>query len=122
MRIAVLLLVLAAAAQQAVAQDSELPVDPHSGLPMDTGWELVRAHCSACHSLQLVTAQRATRRGWLEIIRWMQETQNLWQFDPQTENTILDYLAKHYPPVAHQRRMPIPVHLMPGPECDIASE
>jgi len=47
------------------------------------------------------------------MIRWMQATQNLWQFDPATEAGILDYLAKNYPPQANRRRAPIPPSLMP---------
>ena len=108
-----LALPLSASAQEAAG----LSVDPESGLLMDSGWQLVKAHCSACHSLKLVTDQRASRRGWLETIRWMQETQNLWQFDEQSETLILDYLAKYFPPAANQRRAPIPVHLMPDTDC-----
>ena len=47
------------------------------------------------------------------MIRWMQDTQNLWQFTPEVEKQILDYLAQNYPPQANRRRAPIPVSLMP---------
>ena len=87
--------------------------DEASGLVIAPGWELVRAHCGGCHSHQLVTGQRADRKTWLEIIRWMQATQNLWQFDAATENGILDYLAANYPPQPNRRRAPIPPTLMP---------
>lgn len=87
--------------------------DEASGLVIAPGWELVRAHCGGCHSHQLVTSQRADRKTWLEIIRWMQATQNLWQFDAATENSILDYLAANYPPQPNRRRAPIPPTLMP---------
>jgi hypothetical protein len=43
----------------------------------------------------------------------MQESQNLWQFDPEVENQILDYLSTAYPPGGYQRRAPIPAELMP---------
>jgi hypothetical protein len=89
------------------------PVDEQTGLIRDDGWELVRAHCGGCHSHKIVTAQRADRQTWLDIIRWMQATQNLWQFDATTEARILDYLAKNYPPAANRRRAPIPPSLMP---------
>ena len=88
-------------------------LDEQTGLIVDQGWELVRAHCGGCHSHKLVTSQRADRQTWLDIIRWMQATQNLWQFDPATETGILDYLAKNYPPQANRRRAPIPPGLMP---------
>jgi hypothetical protein len=47
------------------------------------------------------------------MIRWMQETQNLWQFDIPTEQGILNYLANEYPPRVNRRRAPIPENLMP---------
>jgi hypothetical protein len=47
------------------------------------------------------------------MIRWMQATQNLWQFDPATEQAILGYLADNYPPQPNRRRAPIPRSLMP---------
>ena len=88
-------------------------VDQASGLIIDDGWETIRDTCGNCHSLRLVTSQRADRRTWLETIRWMQENQNLQQFDTDTENVILDYLAKNYPPIAHQRRMPLSPQYLP---------
>jgi hypothetical protein len=92
---------------------AEEPVDEATGLLVAPGWELVRAHCGGCHSHKLVTSQRADRQTWLDIIRWMQATQNLWQFDAATENSILDYLAANYPPRQNRRRAPIPPTLMP---------
>ncbi|MGR3342363.1 MAG: hypothetical protein ACU0DI_03920, partial [Paracoccaceae bacterium] len=80
------------------------------------GWEQVRAHCGGCHSHALVTNQRADRKTWLDIIRWMQETQNLWQLQPQVEMQILDYLAATYAPQPRLRRAPIPPGLMPKAE------
>ena len=93
---------------------AEAEVDPATGLIMAEGWQTVRAHCGGCHSHKLVTAQRGNRETWLAMIRWMQETQNLWQFDAATETTILDYLAANYSPSPVRRRAPIPPALMPG--------
>ena len=89
-------------------------IDVATGLVKNPGWELVRAHCGGCHSHALVTNQRADRQTWLDMIRWMQSTQNLWQFPPDTETQILDYLAASYPPQPNRRRAPIPPSLMPG--------
>lgn len=89
-------------------------VDEKTGLIIGDGWELVRIHCGGCHSHALVAAQRADRQTWLDLIRWMQATQNLWQFDAATETGILDYLAANYPPQPNRRRAPIPPSLMPG--------
>jgi len=91
-------------------------VDEASGLIVNPGWEQVRANCGGCHSHALVTAQRADRKTWLDIIRWMQATQNLWQLQPDVETQILDYLAANYPPQANRRRAPIPPSLMPKVE------
>lgn len=67
------------------------------------GYRLVQAHCSGCHSLKLVTQNRANREGWKAMIEWMQETQNLWDLGNQ-EEPILQYLAKHYGPGEFSRR------------------
>ena len=88
-------------------------VDEASGLIKASGWEIVRANCGGCHSHALVIQQRADRQTWLAMIRWMQASQNLWQFPPDTEAQILDYLAANYPPQPNRRRAPIPANLMP---------
>lgn len=79
----------------------------------DQGAQLVRAHCSSCHSLQLVTSNRGDRQMWLETIRWMQASQNLWPIDAVSEEQILTYLAKNYPAATAYRRLPLPQDLMP---------
>ena len=112
MRIAIAMLCFALSAAAAAGPD----VDPATGLVMAEGWQTVRAHCGGCHSHKLVTAQRGNRETWLEMIRWMQATQNLWQFEPATEKTILDYLSANYAPSPVRRRAPIPPALMPAPQ------
>ena len=88
--------------------------DPVSGLVIDDNWLLIKAHCGACHSTRLVSQNRGSRQTWLDMIRWMQASQGLWQFDQQTETIILDYLAKNYPAPDAHRRAPIPRSLMPA--------
>jgi hypothetical protein len=107
LRYALLLLVAA----PALAED--IPLDPFSGFKMTGDWQLVLGNCIACHSPKLVTQQRGTREQWLHMIRWMQEKQNLWQFEPEIEDRILTYLAENYPPRENQRRAAIPRDLMP---------
>ena len=87
--------------------------DKETGLVISSGWDLVRVHCGGCHSHKIVTSQRADRQPWLSMIRWMQETQNLWDFDSTTEDIMLDYLAREYPPDINRRRQPILPNLMP---------
>jgi len=89
-------------------------LDPATGLIMAQDWEIVRANCTPCHSAKLVTQQRGTAQQWLTMIRWMQAKQNLWQFDENTENRIIVYLADNYPPDAARRRAAIPSALMPS--------
>ena len=96
---------------QAVAQEPE--IDPLTGLKMTGDWQLVRNNCVGCHSAKLITQQSGTESRWLALIRWMQATQNLWQFDPDVEKKIIGYLAANYPPQEDRRRAPIPADLMP---------
>ncbi len=76
------------------------------GLIVDDGYLLVRTNCISCHSLNLVTQNRATRDGWKSMIRWMQKEQKLWDLGPN-EDKILDYLAKNYAPEQTGRRVPL---------------
>ena len=74
-----------------------------TGLIYDENFDLVRAHCTACHSGKLVAQNRATREGWQQMIRWMQATQGLWDLGVN-EPKILDYLEKNYAPKEVGRR------------------
>lgn len=67
------------------------------------GLMTVVANCTACHSASLVTQNRMSREGWESLIRWMQETQNLWDLGAN-ETVILDYLAANYAPKKKGRR------------------
>ena len=102
---------LFSAGSTAFAQEPEL--DPFTGFKMSGDWELVRNNCIACHSTKLITQQHGSASQWLDIIRWMQEKQNLWQFDADTEEKIIAYLAENYPPQADRRRVAISPELMP---------
>lgn len=79
-----------------------------TGLIYDTHFDIVRGQCTACHSGKLVAQNRATREGWQQMIRWMQETQGLWDLGIN-EPKILDYLAKNYAPEEVGRRTNIDV-------------
>ena len=110
-RAAVAVLALLAAGGFARAQET-LSI-PDATLVRDEGWELVFAHCSACHSLRLVTSNRGDRDTWLRLIRWMQATQNLWQIEPNSEARLLDYLERNYGPQEAVRRAQLPAHRLP---------
>jgi len=96
-----------------VASAQEPEIDGATGFRKTGDWELVRANCIACHSAKLVTQQRGTAAQWLTMIRWMQEKQNLWAFEPAIEARIIAYLADNYPPAEDRRRAAISPDLMP---------
>ncbi|WP_337992828.1 monoheme cytochrome C [Flavivirga sp. 57AJ16] len=66
-----------------------------TGFKDDEGLQTVIVNCTSCHSAKLVTQNRANKEGWISIIRWMQETQNLWDLGTN-EVVIVNYLAKNY--------------------------
>lgn len=74
-----------------------------TGLKDDEGMMAVVTHCTGCHSAQLVIQNRMNRERWNATIRWMQETQNLWDLGDNQE-LIVDYLVKNYPVSEKGRR------------------
>jgi hypothetical protein len=83
--------------------DSTVKLDTTVSLIKDTGYEMVEAHCTGCHSNKLITNFKADKDGWKERIRWMQKTQKLWDLG-EAEPIVLAYLAKNYGPVKKQSR------------------
>lgn len=96
------------AAQEGDWDKVENGIHVETGLVYAEGFEEVRGTCTACHSAKLVIQNRATRAGWKDMIRWMQQTQGLWDLG-SSEPIILDYLAKHYAPQAIERRASLDV-------------
>ncbi|GMN05806.1 hypothetical protein MTsPCn5_11950 [Croceitalea sp. MTPC5] len=74
-----------------------------TGLVNAAGLMEVVNNCTNCHSAQLVTQNRMDKESWLATIRWMQETQNLWDLG-KNEEIIIDYLVTNYPPRKKGRR------------------
>ncbi|WP_239023389.1 monoheme cytochrome C [Muricauda aurantiaca] len=74
-----------------------------TGFVDDEGLTEVIQNCTNCHSAKLVTQNRMSKEGWIATIRWMQETQNLWDLGNQ-EETIVNYLATNYAPQNKGRR------------------
>ncbi len=92
-----------------VSENEEIVDGKHAatGLIADEGLNLVIAHCTGCHSAKLVTQNRFNQEGWIRVIRWMQETQNLWDLG-ESETSIVDYLTKNYSPdITGTRRAPL---------------
>lgn len=70
--------------------------DDYEALPDGEGKDMVYGLCSGCHSLKLVMQQGMSRKKWHETLEWMVEKQGMAELDPETEDVVLDYLAKHY--------------------------
>ncbi|MDB9961441.1 monoheme cytochrome C [Oceanihabitans sp.] len=75
-----------------------------TGLADAEGLMTVVNNCTNCHSAKLVTQNRMSAEGWNTTIKWMQETQNLWDLG-RNQEVIVSYLVKNYPPKSKGRRM-----------------
>lgn len=66
-----------------------------TGLIEAEGLTEVVNNCTNCHSAKLVTQNRMNKEQWIATIRWMQETQNLWNLGNK-EEIIVNYLVTNY--------------------------
>lgn len=92
--------------ENTIAEANEETLDPEriedgihvrTGLIHAEGMGVVIGNCTGCHSAKLITQNRMTAERWNETIKWMQETQNLWDLGDNQE-IIVNYLVKNYPP------------------------
>ena len=74
-----------------------------TGLMEAEGLMEVVNNCTNCHSAKLVIQNRMNKERWIATIRWMQETQNLWDLG-NNEDIIVNYLVTNYPPRKKGRR------------------
>ena len=74
-----------------------------TGFKEGEGLMTVVNNCTNCHSAQLVIQNRMNEERWIETIRWMQKTQNLWDLG-ENEKVIVNYLVTNYPPKSKGRR------------------
>ena len=74
-----------------------------TGLIEAVGLTEVVNNCTNCHSAKLVTQNRMNKERWIATIRWMQETQNLWDLG-NNEEIIVNYLVTNYRPKKKGRR------------------
>ncbi|MEL0455060.1 monoheme cytochrome C [Flavobacteriaceae bacterium SZ-1-7] len=75
-----------------------------TGLVDAEGLMTVVNNCTFCHSAKLITQNRMNTERWNATIKWMQETQNLWDLGKNQE-VIVNYLVTNYPPQKKGRRM-----------------
>jgi len=79
------------------------------GIHVRTGFKdgegvlVVANTCTVCHSSKLVIQNRMNKARWNETIKWMQETQGLWDLG-ENQKVIVDYLVKNYPITSKGRR------------------
>ena len=80
-----------------------------NGIHVRTGFKdaeglmTVVQNCTSCHSSKLVIQNRMNADRWNATIKWMQETQNLWDLGTNQE-VIVNYLVKNYPTIDKGRR------------------
>lgn len=74
-----------------------------TGLKKDTGLMKVVQNCTNCHSSKLLIQNRMNYDSWKATIKWMQETQNLWDLG-NNEAIIINYLVRNYPVTKKGRR------------------
>ena len=75
-----------------------------TGLIDADGLMTVVSNCTSCHSAKLITQNRMSAERWNETIKWMQETQGLWELGGNQE-IIVNYLVANYPSIKKGRRM-----------------
>jgi len=75
-----------------------------TGLIEAEGLMTVINNCTNCHSAKLVTQNRMNTERWNATIKWMQETQNLWDLG-ENQKIIVNYLVTNYPVKPKGRRM-----------------
>ena len=98
-----------AGSSQAADADPERVEDGihvRTGLVAAEGYREVINNCTACHSAELVIQNRMDSEGWEATIKWMQETQNLWDLGDSQE-VIIKYLVTNYPVEKKGRRAPL---------------
>jgi hypothetical protein len=77
-----------------------------TGLVDGEGLSTVLNNCISCHSAKIITQNRMSKDMWRATIKWMQETQNLWDLG-ENEDVIVNYLSINYAPKKEGRRTPL---------------
>jgi len=67
-----------------------------TGLIEAKGLMTVVNNCTNCHSSKIIIQNRMDAERWNGTIKWMQETQNLWDLG-KNQDVIVNYLVTNYP-------------------------
>ncbi|MBE7636496.1 aldehyde dehydrogenase [Sneathiella sp. P13V-1] len=71
--------------------------DSEYGVLIDKpGAEETFIYCSACHSERIVAQQGLDRKGWIELLQWMVDEQEMDPIEEPDYSLVIDYLSKHY--------------------------
>jgi hypothetical protein len=87
-------------ASPSVATAQETP----DALPESPGRDAAFYACTACHGTAVIRRSRLTREGWDELMDWMTEKHGMPRLEGEERRTVLDYLARVFPPGAQQQR------------------
>lgn len=79
-----------------------------STLPDGPGKEVVEQNCTACHGLEVITAQRRTPDGWAEIVNTM--VGNGASLTDDQYKQVVAYLQTHLGPVSRSTAAPTAAH------------
>ena len=74
-----------------------------TGLVDAEGLMTVVNNCTNCHSSKIILQNRMNAERWNATIKWMQQTQNLWDLG-KNQDVIVNYLVTNYPPKSKGRR------------------
>lgn len=67
-------------------------------LPAGDGQEEVAALCTGCHDSSVIRRSRLDRARWDGLMDWMTERHGMPPLDGDLRVTVVDYLARHFPP------------------------
>ena len=88
------------ATTSAVENDDEVEfkdgIHLRTGLIEAQGVMTVIGNCTSCHSSKIILQNRMSAESWNTTIKWMQETQNLWDLG-ENQEIIVNYLVTNYP-------------------------
>ena len=74
-----------------------------TGLVDAEGLMTVVNNCTNCHSSKIILQNRMNAERGNATIKWMQQTQNLWDLG-KNQDVIVNYLVTNYPPKSKGRR------------------
>jgi cytochrome c len=78
-------------------EGSDVALNPEYGyLPDTPGVEETFYLCTACHSTAIIKQQRLPPSRWDYLWTWMIEKQGMPEQDPETKQTVLSYLKRHF--------------------------